>query len=80
MPDTTDPLPDPEAPARERLDEQAKEYGEFVAVNVITIDGARAFNPGDPVPKSHVANGVVSKDDVARRYTKAAKAATGQEG
>lgn len=48
------------------------EYGTFVAVEAIEIDGARAFNPGDPVPVSHVERGVVTADQVARRNTKAA--------
>lgn len=58
---------------------QEAEWGEFVATEPINIGGARAFNPGDPVPKSHVARGVVSKDSVARRNTKAAEAVTGTE-
>lgn len=58
---------------------QAAEWEEYVAVNVITINGARAFNPGDPVPKSHVTNNVVDKADVAKRTTKAAQAVTGTE-
>lgn len=55
---------------------QEAEYGEFVAVEPIDIGGARAFNVGDPVPKSHVESGTVSQDQVARRTTKAARAAT----
>ena len=55
---------DPAAEARARLDAQAEEYGTYVAVNAIAIDGVRAFNPGDPVPKSHVERGLVSDDDV----------------
>jgi hypothetical protein len=34
---------------------QAAEYSTFVAVNAIFIGGARAFNPGHPVPASAVA-------------------------
>lgn len=34
---------------------QAAEYAAFVAVEPITHDGARAYNPGDPVPASNVA-------------------------
>lgn len=71
---------DPAAPARERLEEQAAEYGEYIAISPINIDGVRAFNVGDPVPKSHVDGGVVDKDSVARRTTKAAQAATNPEG
>jgi hypothetical protein len=73
------PTPDELTAARERRSAQEAEYGEYVAVQPIAIDGARAFNPGDPVPKSHVSSGVVEKDSVARRNTKAAEAVTGQE-
>lgn len=59
--------------------EQEAEYGEYIAVEAIDVDGVRAFNAGDPVPKSHVTRGVVDKSAVARRDTKAAKAVTGQE-
>ena len=54
----------------------AAEYGTWVATAVITINGGGAFNPGDPVPASHVESGVVDKSTVARRDTKAAQAAT----
>lgn len=67
--------PDP-VDGAERLDAQAREYGEYVAIEQIQIDGVLAFNPGHPVPKSHVDRGVVSKDQVARRNTKAAEAVT----
>ncbi len=60
-----------------RKAEQA-EWGEYVALHAIDIDGVRAFNAGDPVPKSHVERGVVSKDAVARHNTKAAQAVTGE--
>jgi len=33
---------------------QAVEYGTYVAVAVITVDGVRAFNVGDSVPISNV--------------------------
>lgn len=33
---------------------QAVEYGTYVATEAIFYNGARAFNPGDPVPVSHV--------------------------
>jgi len=58
---------------------QTAEWDEYVAVEAIVLNGARAFNPGDPVPKSHVTRGVVAKESVARRTTKAAQAVTGQE-
>lgn len=70
---------DPAAEARARLETQAKEYGEYVAVNAIAINGVRAFNAGDPVPKSHVEREIVSKDDVAKVGTKKAEAVTGTE-
>jgi hypothetical protein len=53
------------------------EYGTFVAIEAIDHDGARAYNPGDPVPVSNVQ--LHKYDDqglVARRTTKAAKQAT----
>jgi len=42
------------------------EYGTYVATQPIDIGGARAFNPGDAVPASHVERGVVSLDSVAK--------------
>lgn len=60
---------------------QEAEYGTYVAVEPINIDGVRAFNPGDPVPKGHVDTGAVEQSQVTKlSNTKAAKAATGQEG
>lgn len=50
------------------------EYGTYVATQVIHIDGARAFNPGDPVPVSHVQRGVVFAHQVAKTTTKAGRA------
>ena len=58
------------------LKEQKAEWDVYVATQPIDVNGARAFNPGDAVPASHVDRGVVSKDAVARKDTKAAKAAT----
>ncbi len=52
-----------------------EEYGQYVAVVDIHINGARAFNVGDPVPASHVERGVVETDQVSKRTTKAAQAA-----
>lgn len=43
---------------------QAHEYGQYVARVPININGGRAFNPGDPVPVSHVKSGVVDKSQV----------------
>ena len=59
---------------------QVKEYGTYVATEQIHIGTALAFNVGDPVPASHVERGVVDSSQVAKRDTKAGKAATGQEG
>jgi hypothetical protein len=73
------PTDDPVADAEAFRAKQEAEYGEYVAVEAVNIGGARAFNPGDPVPKGHVDSGVVTKDQVARRSTKAAQAVTGQE-
>ena len=67
------------ATAEEYADAQAKEYGQYVAVERILIGNALAFKPGDPVPAGHVTRGVVSKDKVAKPHTKAAQAVTGQE-
>ena len=59
---------------------QEANYSKWVAKVAIDIDGARAFNPGDPVPDDpHVKNGIVSRDLVAGVNTKAAQAVTGQE-
>jgi hypothetical protein len=69
-------------PADARRAEQAKEYGKYVAKERIVIDGALAFNAGDPVPVSHVErdNAPVSRDQVVGANTQAAKAAQSQEG
>ena len=70
MPDLT--------PDEQLRQEQAVEYGTYVATEVILIDGARAFNVGDPVPASHIERGVVDVDAVAKSTTKAARAAIEQ--
>lgn len=71
-------MPTPKTPEQFQS-EQLAEWDEYVATEPIDIDRVRAFNVGDPVPKSHVTSGVVSKDQVARRNTKAAEAVTGTE-
>jgi hypothetical protein len=53
---------------------QGDEYGQFVAAQTIFIEGARAFNVGDPVPVSHVERGVVAADEVKKVSTKAGQA------
>lgn len=68
--------PDPFAEAEALREQQAKEYGEYVATAPIHIGGVRAFNVGDPVPASHVTREVVPRDRVAKSTTKAAAAAT----
>lgn len=57
-------------------DAQAKEYGTYIAKEPIDINGARAFNVGDPVPVSHVErdDAPVRQDQVAKTTTKAAAA------
>lgn len=52
-----------------------EEYGQYVAVVPIDINGARAFNVGDPVPASHVERQIVESDQVSKTATKAAQAA-----
>jgi len=54
---------------------QVAEYGTYVATEPIVIDGVRAFNVGDPVPKTHVERGVVDSAQVAKTTTKAAATA-----
>lgn len=49
----------------------AAEWGTYVASEAIDIHGARAFNVGDPVPLSHVENGVVGENQVVKTATKA---------
>jgi hypothetical protein len=70
----TAPTPETAAEYREA---QRAEYGTYVALIPIDIGGARAFNPGDAVPVSHVERGVVQADHVAKTTTKAGKAAAG---
>lgn len=53
------------------------EWGAYVAAGPIEIDGARAFNTGDPVPVSHVTRGVVTDAQVHKTSTKAGRAAAG---
>ena len=55
------------------------EYGTYVALGPIDLEGARAFNAGDPVPVSHVDGGVVRADQVSKVNTKAGRTAAGLE-
>lgn len=61
MPEPVDAL---EAAHQQALAEQAIEWGSYIAKDPIFVAGARAFNPGDPVPKSHVTNKVVAAEQV----------------
>lgn len=60
--------------AEEFAKAQETEWSRYVAVEAIDIDGVRAFNPGDPVPVSHVDRGVVTKEQVVGANTKTAAA------
>lgn len=53
---------------------QVAEWGKYRAAKPIYIGGARAFNEGDPVPASHVDNGVVRDDEVVAVKAKSAAA------
>lgn len=53
------------------------EYSQYVAIAPIDIDGARAFNVGDPVPASHVERGAVGADRVKKTSTKAGREVAG---
>ena len=63
----------------EREAEQARFYGQYVAVAPIDLEGGRAFNPGDPVGIDHVESGKVRPDQVAKTSTKAGRRALGLE-
>lgn len=67
--------PTPPATAAEYAEALAAEYRDYVAATVIYVDGARAFNPGDAVPASHVERGVVHQDQVAKPSTKTGREA-----
>lgn len=56
---------------------QEAEYGTYVALVHINVGGALAFAPGHRVPVSHVVNGVVDSESVAKLNTKAGRAAAG---
>lgn len=60
--------------AAELLAAQAKNYGEYVAIVPIDINGARAYNPGHAVSSASVNDGTVDKSLVAKVGTKAAEA------
>lgn len=53
------------------------EWGVYVALGPVHVNGARAFNRGHAVPVSHVESGLVPADMVAKRTTKAGREALG---
>lgn len=60
--------------AEEYRAEVQAEYGTYVAIAPIDVDGARAYNPGDPVPASNViAHDYEARDLVAKRSTRAGR-------
>ena len=44
--------------------ELVREWSQWVAAEPIDIGGARAFNPGDPVPATHVERDIVAPHQV----------------
>lgn len=82
MPETVSPEPTASVPASPKTvaefqDALTSEWGTYVAIVPIDLNGARAANPGDPIPVSHVKQGIVSEDQVANINTKAGRAAAG---
>lgn len=77
-PEAVAPLVQP-ATVADREAEQRREYGTYVALAPIFIDGVRAFNRGHGVPVSHVERGVVLPEQVAKLSTKAGRQAAGIE-
>jgi len=75
VPETADAVPASPKTVAELREEQQKEWGTYVAVAPIFIDGIRAFNKGDAVPVGHVEAGTVEQELVAKRSTKAGQAA-----
>lgn len=49
------------------------EYGKYVAKVAIDVGGARAFNPGDPVPASSVESGSIPRELVVGSNSKTAQ-------
>ena len=48
---------------------QAAEYATFVATEPILVDGARAYNVGDPVPASNVERHSYLQQGLVRKAT-----------
>ena len=61
---------DPNKALADAVKAQEKEWGTYIAVVPIDIDGVRAFNAGHAVPFSHVERGLVAKASV-RKSTEA---------
>ena len=66
-------MPTPAELAAQAQLEAAVEWGTYLAHTLINIDGARAFNPGDKVPKSHVDRGLVDAAFVTKNPVPAPK-------
>jgi hypothetical protein len=66
-------MPDNPQTLEQHLAAVAKEYSQYVAAEPIDIDGVRAFNPGHPVPVSHVEGGLVDKAQVKSTRSKDAE-------
>lgn len=63
--------------AEEYLARQATEWGTYVAIAPIYVDGVLARQVGEPVPASNVErHGYLEQGLVAKSTTKAAKAVT----
>lgn len=54
----------------DRKAETEEEWGKYVALVPIDIQGVRAFNAGDPVPIEHVKRGLVDPSEVGTRTSK----------
>ena len=54
------------ATAEQHREAIASEWGQYLAIAPIDVGGGRAFNPGDPVPVSHVDKGIVRADQVEK--------------
>lgn len=58
----------------------AAEYGTYVAIAPIFLNGARAFNAGDPVPAGHIKRGVIAKAQVREVNPTPAESTTKSKG
>lgn len=71
--------PVPPQTVEDREAERVREYGTYIALRPIQIDGVNAFMEGAPVPIGHVESGKVPADAVAKTTTKAGRQAAGIE-